>query len=313
MKSILIVNPHVKECGIYQYGKRFANISKKSKSFIFEYVELNSSDDLIRAIYEKNISIIIYNYVPNTMIWVNETLLNYIKSFGIMQGTIVHHSQEYSGFDFYLHQDPYYKNNHNHYAILRPLFDYIPKTNVVQKNDTIKIGTFGFGGKNKITQDICKLICNEFGSKNIQIELNFHITEAFYSQDSLDEIKKECLSNIVCDNVKLNMTNKFLSDDEILDFLFLNDLNIFFYQYYDFYNGISSSIDYALSVKKPIAICKSNMFSHIWDVKPSICVEENPLSTIITNGFSPLEEKYNSWSNEKFIKNIETIIDNIER
>jgi hypothetical protein len=97
----------------------------------------------------------------------------------------------------------------------------------------------------------------------------------------------------------------------MLDFLFNNDLNIFFYENYSFYNGISSTIDYALSVQKPIAICKSNMFSHIMDVNPSICVEDSDLIEIINNGFEPLQEKYNEWSHEKFVDNIETIIKKI--
>ena len=70
-------------------------------------------------------------------------------------------------------------------------------------------------------------------------------------------------------------------------------------------------IDYALSVQKPIAINKSNMFSHILDATPSICVEDNYLKDIIKNGFAPLHEKYNSWTNENFIHNIESIIGNL--
>jgi hypothetical protein len=97
----------------------------------------------------------------------------------------------------------------------------------------------------------------------------------------------------------------------MLDFLFNNNLNIFFYENYSFYNGISSTIDYALSVQTPIAICKSNMFSHIMDTNPSICVEDSNLIDIINNGFEPLQEKYNSWSHENFILNIENIIEKI--
>ena len=55
------------------------------------------------------------------------------------------------------------------------------------------------------------------------------------------------------------------------------------------------------------------MFSHIMDVNPSICIENNSLTNIISNGFSPLEGKYNSWTNENFIQNIETIINQIKK
>lgn len=49
-------------------------------------------------------------------------------------------------------------------------------------------------------------------------------------------------------------------------------------------------IDYALAVQNPIAINRSNMYSHILDVEPSICVEDNYLIDIIKNGFTPLQK-----------------------
>ena len=112
-------------------------------------------------------------------------------------------------------------------------------------------------------------------------------------------------------NITLNITTNFISDDELLEFLAGNDLNIFFYQKYPSYNGISSSIDYALSVKRPIAICRSNMFSHIWNTTPSICAEDSSLKEIINNGFGPLEHYYNQWSHSNFIKVFEDNIQNV--
>ena len=139
-----------------------------------------------------------------------------------------------------------------------------------------------------------------------------YITRGFYStNDIFEEIKTECLNITNKSNIKLNFTNNFFTNQDMLNFLFNNDLNIFFYENYSFYNGISSTIDYALSVQKPIAICKSNMFSHIVDVKPSICVEDSDLIEIINNGFEPLKEKYDSWSHKNFIDNMEMIIEKL--
>jgi hypothetical protein len=87
---------------------------------------------------------------------------------------------------------------------------------------------------------------------------------------------------------------------------------VFFYQNYHDYNGISSVIDYALAVEKPIAINKSSMYSHITNTNPSICVEDNYFKEIISNGFLPLKERKDSWSNENFIDTIETILEKIE-
>jgi hypothetical protein len=308
MNSVLIVNHNIQNCGVYQYGKRVADICIKSKFFDFYYLEATSSDELFSTINEKNPSIIIYNYLPSTMPWITNSIFDRIGNLGIKQGNIIHNS-EFSGFDFYLHQNPYYQNNNNNFALLRPLFKYSPKK-IKKETDVIQIGTFGFSGRHKFIHEICRAVDEEFVDKKIQ--LNLHITKGFYdSNDIFEQIKSECLSIVNASNIKLNFTNNFLTNEEMLDFLFNNDLNIFFYENYSFYNGISSTIDYALSVQTPIAICKSNMFSHIMDTNPSICVEDSNLIDIINNGFEPLQEKYNSWSHEKFILNIENIIKKI--
>lgn len=307
MKNVLIVNHSIEKCGVYQYGKRVSNICKKSKKINFFYIEVNSSEELLSFIHKHNFSAILYNYVSCTMPWMNNDIFGKIKRLSIKQGTIIH-NQEYSGFDFYLHQNPYYVNNENNFFIHRPLFEYtFPEK--IKKNDILQIGTFGFGGKYKFIDQICRAINEEFVTQ--KVELNLLVTTGFYTSDIFNEIKSECIKNITRENITINMSNNFLSDQELLEFLFNNDLNIFFYEDYSYYNGISSSIDYALSVKKPIAICKSSMFSHVLDVRPSICVEDTNLIDIINNGFYPLEEKYNSWSHKNFIDNIEFIFEKI--
>ena len=72
-------------------------------------------------------------------------------------------------------------------------------------------------------------------------------------------------------------------------------------------------IDYALAVQKPLAINKSSMYAHIVDAQPSICVEDNSLQNIIDNGFAPLQEKHDSWSNKNFIDTIEKIFEGWKR
>lgn len=307
MTDILFINHNIQNCGVYQYGKRVASISKKSKIFNFQYAEISSKEDLILQINQEEPKILIYNYVTATMPWLDYSIINYIRSLNIKQGNIIHNTQ-YNGFDFYLHQNPNYINNNNNFRLLRPLFEYIPKNKI--ENSVLQIGTFGFGGQHKFIPEICELISKQFLNK--KVEINIHVTKGFYSDDVTKEIEKKCIQKIgKKENLKLNFTNKFLPDEAMLDFLYKNDLNIFFYENYNFYNGISSSIDYALSVKKPIAVCKSNMFSHIIDVNPSICVEDIDLIDIINNGFKTLENKYELWSNKNFIDNIETIIKSV--
>jgi hypothetical protein len=307
--NIFILNHSIENCGVYQYGKRFGNIASKSKKYNFMYFEINSEDELISKFNEHQPKAIIYNYLSGTMPWVTEGLVQKFRNVGIKQYVIVHNSH-YHFFDYYLHQNPYHKSiDDRNFALARPLFEYqSPK--LEKTDDTLHIGSFGFGFKCKYVDEICKIVNEQLSYRNVQI--NLHLTESYFSPnwDTISSIKQDCINAITHDNIKLNVTHDFLTDNQMLDFLSKNDLNIFLYQKYgDYYNGISSTIDYALSVKKPLAICKSNMFSHIWDVHPSICIEDNSLLSIINNGFDPLEEKYNSWTNDKFIHILESIIE----
>ena len=309
---ILIINHSVQNCGVYQYGKRFSNVLKKSKNINFVYLELESHLQLDLHIENYNPEFIIYNYLDGTMPWVNSETVDKIRKKRIKQLLIVHNVGYATFFDYYLHQNPYYNEVDDfNFAIKRPLFDFSP--NLIEKNDEyINIGSFGFGFKVKHFHDICRLVNEQLYDKKVRV--NLHLTNSYFCPNSndIDSIKKECLSNLKSPLHQLNMTHDFISDQEMLNFLYKNDLNVFFYTKYPSYNGISSTIDYALSVKKPIAICDSNMFSHISDVRPSICIENNNLMTIINNGFDPLLDKYNSWSNDNFIINIENIIKKIQ-
>lgn len=311
MKNILIINHSVQNCGVYQYGKRFASILKNSKKYNFIYLELNSEKEFSEAINNYTPKIIIYNHLTGTMPWVNEILVKNFKTIGIKQGTIVHNINYSNFFDFYLHQDPNYIKSKNNFNVLRPLFKY---DNKFIKNDNItRIGSFGFGFRSKFYPDICKLVNSQAQDFN-EVDLNLHLTKSFFCDNSIDInfIIKECEDNITNKNINLNITSNFISDQDMLNFLAKNDINLFLYQKYHQYNGISSVIDYALSVKRPIGICQSNMFSHIWNSQPSILLERNSIKNIINNGTKPLESYYLDWSNDKFIEHIENIVDEIQ-
>jgi hypothetical protein len=304
--NIFVVNHSVENCGVYQYGKRVGKILEKSKKNNFIYLELDTEEEFRKQLSTYSPEIIIYNYLSGTMPWMNEILAQELREFGIVQMLLVHNVNYSTFFDYYLHQNPDYTDDNKNFAICRPLFDY--DSNLIEDTDVLKIGSFGFGFRVKYFDEICRVVNEQLYDRNVEIRL--HLTHSHFCENANDiqGIKQECLSRITSPNIKLTMTHDFLTDIEMLDFLSQNDLNIFFYQDYPSYNGISSTIDYALSVKKPIAICKSRMFSHIMNVEPSICVEDNYLLDIINNGFSPLKEKYEKWTNIKFIDRIEKII-----
>jgi len=314
MKSVLILNHKEKQCGVYQFGKRIAEILEKSKNYQFVYLELESHEQLDENIKKYNPISIIYNWTGGTMPWVTPDTVDNLRKDKISQFLLVHNKWNYSKFfDGYLHQDPYWKDvGENDFAMPRPLPFYNRKKQEENNLDVIRIGSFGFGLVNKYFDEVCRIVNEQYETENV--ELRLHLTQGTFAgpNQNLNHVSELCKANITRPNIKLTITTDFITDEELLDFLGSNDLNMFFYQDYRDYNGISSVIDYALSVEKPIAINKSSMYSHIMDVTPSICVEDNYLKDIISNGFTPLKERKDSWSHKNFIDTIEKIIKKFE-
>lgn len=309
--NVLIVNHKIKECGVYQYGKRVAEILKNSKKHNFVYLELDSHAALDLEIEKHSPNFIIYNWTGGTMSWVTPETVQNLRQNQIKQFLLVHNTWNYSKFfDGYLHQHPYWNDIDSvNFAIPRPL-PFFHKEKENNSSEVIRIGSFGFGLVNKYFDEVCRIVNEQFDDD--LVELRLHLTSGAFagSNQNILHVKQSCYNNVTKPTVKLNITTDFISDEELLNFLSGNDLNIFFYQDYPDYNGISSVIDYALAVEKPIAINKSSMYSHILDTKPSICVEDMHLKDIISNGFAPLQERKNSWSHENFIYTFEKIIEN---
>ena len=312
MSTILIINSVEKQCGVHQYGLRVGNILTQSKNNNFVYLELDSVESLKLSVEEYNPAFIIYNRC-GVIQWVTPDLVEQFRKKGIFQFNLIHNAYNYEQFfDGYLHQHPYWEcDGEKDFAIPRPL-PFYSKKEEQKESDTIRIGSFGFGLVNKYYDQVCRMVNEQF--TNEKVELRLHLTHGTYagSNQQPEKIFDACRKSITNSNIELKITTDFISDEELLDFLAGNDLNVFFYQNYHDYNGISSVIDYALAVEKPIAINKSSMYSHITNTNPSICVEDNYFKEIISNGFLPLKERKDSWSNKNFIDTIETILEKIE-
>jgi hypothetical protein len=310
MRKVLFVNHIEFACGVQQFAKRIARIFQENSTKYEVYsLECSNINDFAGAVNQCKPEIIIYNYLPETMPWFNPGILNQLRNHGVKQGLIVHNMGYAHWFDFYLHQIPEYPENGNNYSILRPLFTY-NKPPVDRNDGKIKIGSFGLGFKTKQWDKICELVNRQFDE---EVDLHLHLTTSYFfpNTQELEEIKVACQNQITKPNIHLSFSGDFWDDNTLLDFLGDNDLNIYLYKYYDNYNGISGVTDYMMSVRKPIAICKTNMFSHINHVKPSICVEDNSLKQIIKNGFAPLQPYHDVWSHKKFAEHLDKILDKI--
>lgn len=302
--NIVLINSSISECGVYQYGKRVAKILQTDSRFNFFYFEISNTDDLISNIYSVNPDIIIYNWHVAIMPWLNSTIINQISKHS--KQLFIFHESSYPPFtsDGYLMIDMTENINNKQYPLLRPIFEKdLPKT----ENKIPIIGSFGFGFENKGFDKICDLVQECFDEAIIKL----HITNPFfgdYSGNTTNHIIDICKLKIKNPKIKLEITNDFKTDDQILDFLNSNSLNVFLYD--DLHGrGLSSVIDYAVSVNTPLAVNNSYMFRHITSETPEISITNNfTLKQIMNAGIENVLFYRNKWSHELFKDNFFNII-----
>jgi SAM-dependent methyltransferase/glycosyltransferase involved in cell wall biosynthesis len=333
-KNILFVSHKKTECGMYEFGKSVTDVLQKSNQYNFIRVECSSLSELKSAITKHNPAVIIYNYHPSVLPWIatksfSKTFKNNIASINIPQIGIIHeitqqvadtatpYKKNYiigeynklynSLFDFYLAPDPtlllqnpfvyktgrlvpYYQNN----------FPLPPKTTV---------GSFGFGTPKKGFEKIVDLVQNEFDEAIIRLNIPF---AAFGDKDGSNAkaIAENCKSRITKSGIELIVTHDFHDKNDMLDFLAQNTVNVFLYEDTGG-RGLSSTIDNALAVKRPIAISDSIMFRHLFDLQPSICVSKNSLKSIIENGFTPLQKHLEDYSEASILWEYERIVSSV--
>lgn len=302
MKNILFVNSVEKNCGVHSYGLRVANILKKSTSrYKYHYCECNSMEHLRNWVDTYKPDAIIYNFHPLPMAWFTGCY-----AFSVKQYMIWHEGTEHTNLkpDYWLYADSTVNNIENKFSLPRPLLEYIGLS--YPANKVPIISSFGFGFGSKGFGRVVKTVNDQFEKALIRL----HIPFAHYGdkeKKSIENIYPGCYAEVKKPGIKLEITNDFLDDNMLLKFLAESDLNIFLYDDMPG-RGLSSVIDYALSVDRPLAINKTFMFRHIYDTTPSICVEDNSLRDIISNGTRLLDQYKKKWSNQKMIDKFEEIL-----
>ncbi len=269
--KILFLNSAKKECGVYQYGLRLSTYLP-----MCVYREISYENEYIQAINEILPEKIIYNYHAVTMPWLNsETIYKNAKNVGIT------HESPTTIFDEYLDIDPSKPN-----GIPRPLFSTIPSIleneehlffiNYVREGVPI-FGSFGFGFENKGFDKIIYYVNQQFEKAIIK----FIIPSGYYTNpQEMENTVAKCFAVERKPDIELMVSTDFFTNDEMLFFLKSNTMNMFLYDKMEG-RGISSVLDYALSVDTPIGISDSVMFRHIYD--DSICVYKRPISEIMKN------------------------------
>lgn len=326
MKTILFVNHKKSQCGVYEFGENVFEALKLSHKYSFVKAECGSLKELHDAVTKSNPAAIIYNYMPTTMPWLvtsylnNRIIRNNIMDIPVKQIGIIHsimqdiadtatQGKQYAisfnpeiinrVFDFYIAPDPT--------LILKNPFVFkhgrpVKKYEGIKSPEKLRIGTFGFAKNGYI--ELIRKVQDEFDDAEIRINIPF---ATFGDKEGTEarRIENECKKAIHKPGIALSISHDYLEKEKLLRFLSENTINVFIRD--NAGRGISSVIDYALAVDRPIAICTCPMFRHI--SIPKINIETNSLKSIIANGTKPLLKFKKEWTLENLCWEYENMLD----
>lgn len=293
--NVVFINHSQKKCGVYQYGKRMSDILKTDERFSFYYFECDGREEFLTKTKDIDINFIIYNWHGLTMSWLGDDIINLFKH--KTKQLVIYHESTYPGhlsIDGIIMTDLSENKSLKKFSIPRPIYEInLPKI----KNEKIKFGSFGFGFDNKGFEKICILINQNF--TNVIIHL--HITSSFFCDKdgiSSNNVINRCKMLMKGSTNELIITSEFYENEDILKFLNDNSVNIFLYDNMPG-RGLSSVIDYAVSVNTPLIVNSSTMFRHLLSHKPNMSIDNSNIQEIINDDNNNVLFFRNEWSHSK--------------
>jgi SAM-dependent methyltransferase len=300
-ETILFVSHKQALCGVYEFGRSVVDALKASRKFDFALVECGGPDDYHAAVAAHDPAAIIYNYYVSTQPWLNRRVMarHSVPHVGVIHEVTQEVADQFQPqlFDAAIAPDPT--------LLLRnPLVfktgRLVPRyENRQPLPGVLRIGSFGFGTPGKGFEALVARVQDEFDQAVIALNIPFS-TFADADGTRARAIAERCRRAITKPGIQIEIDHQYFSNAGVLDFLARNSLNAFFYEAQGG-RGISSALDAALAVGRPIAVTKSSMFRHVRHVRPSVTVEDQRLTDIIGRGFAPIAGLAAEWSAENLV------------
>ncbi len=322
-----------KHCGVYEFGKNVFHALSHSTKYTFTKAECDSLAELLHAVEAHRPAVIMYNYHPAVMPWVCTRISkgvyrNNISGITVPHIGIIHEVTQQvadtatayrttwilgrsqkkinSLFDFYIAADPtlLLKN-----PLVFKTGRLVPHYTSPPPPSVFTVGSFGFATPKKEFERIVEKVQEEFDEAVIR----FNMPSAdFGDKDGMraQAIAEKCRQGLYKKSIRLDITHEFFNEEQLLDFLAGNSMNVFMYQDTG-ERGISSALDNALAVKRPVAVTKTPMFRHVLSARPTVCVDESSLKTIFNNGLAPLQKITRYWDAAHLLWDYERILGSV--
>lgn len=306
MKTILFCNSSEPACGVYQYGCQLYDALDTSDKFEFSYYQPGGLEEMAADLVEYDAAAVIYNWHPDMGGWMKGAPFPGMPAKQIL----VYHDWEpdVSKFDAVLFSDPTMSDHDNWHSIPRPLPVYDSGKLIGRGGEPI-IGVHGFFGAS--ADLVLKRVMEEFD----RAILRMHIPFAFFGDrdgKASKEMAARCMAMLE-DKPEICATysHRWLDARDLLGWLSYNDLNCYLRDTTGVWRGVSSALDAALAVRRPLAVNKCQGFRHVFGCQPSVCVEERSLKEILATGIEPLKPLYEANSREKLVARVESILEGI--
>lgn len=297
----IFLNHSEQNCGVYQFGKSIYSAVSSSTEITFIYAEsINKGqfDDILSK--NQNLDLMIVNFHPTTMPWLNRELIRALPfpCIGIIHefDNLTCFSANADLFDFRIFPDPTIDARMpTMFTTSRLAPSFTPSIKAIEPSMPT-IGSFGFGTPGKGFEKIVRLVEHEFDEALIRLLITPNF---YYDQDGTKarDIARKCFELVSKPGVRLEVTHEFLEENQLIEFLSENSVNVFLYENQKG-RGIASVIDKAVAAGKPIAVSDSNMFRHIRTISSLFRVEEVPLAEIIRFGAKEVLKLKENWTAE---------------
>jgi hypothetical protein len=309
MSNALIINATESACGVYQFGINLYNILNSAKTENdFHIAYCATAQEVQTAVNNTNPKTIIFNYHPHTQPYVSWPFIQSLRRpcIGIyheITQDAANNLRSAHPFHHWICSDPTLIINQHISKIGRPIYTQYANNYPLPWIPTI--GSFGFGFSNKGFSRLASLVQDQFDKAIIRVHIAF--SKYFDPSGAEARARVQEMRNIIKKpGIEIIASHDLLSTAELLDFLAKNTMNAFLYD--NMHRGISSTIDYALAVNRPIAINRTHMFRHIYNARPSILIEETSLPTIIENSILPLVPFKQEWSPQNLVGSLNAIV-----
>jgi hypothetical protein len=307
MKTVLFCNTQNEQCGVYQYGRHLFDALYQSTEFDFVYIQPGSAEQLTVEVVKHMPVAVLYNWHPDQGGWMKEAPLWFPTKARVRQYLVYHDwDADVSKFDGVMFSDPTMPDHDNWYAIPRPLPQWTPLPLEPPDEKCPVLGVHGFGGAS--ADWLVTRAMDEFDWAVLRLHLpsaHYGDADGVTARNMADLCRKHASRK---PGIELQISHHWMSVPRMMHWLSFNDMNVYLRDPAAHWRGVSSALDAALAVRRPLAVNKCEGFRHVFGCEPSICVEDRSLKDILATGVAPLTKVYEHNSSEHLRRRVEQIL-----